>query len=651
MLDYHDFIRLLTITISLVNEKLNYFEEKEKIICSIRDFSPLLKKDYLDLVLKNFSSALLVELKKEVEELKEQFINNKINELKENVNSTKYSSEYINDDLYESMSIEIFKKYFCENMEYQNGEDIKFLDEIQKVMISLCIPLRINYKKFYKKSFTIDLMCSHSGNTNNLKCKGRDCKYKIHLNGNYRKNIKTFEFNEINTHSHDNTMEIYLTMNKLYTSLESNLIKEEMSKYSQLEEFQYIHSSCKISPVKLRKMFVKAKGNIQKEIEFLGKDFEEDQHYLRITNKCKDGSIHSMVIINKDMIKKSYSYDYWIIDDSVNVNVYNKPLFVCMVRDEYGTSQILFFGYLFDKKEESFNVIFDNVKEYLPALPKIIISDRDNAQFNSVKSKFPSSLVIFCLVHIFRNLNKFFCKNHLVIRLFRYVQMGWIPEEFFLKCIDIIVNNNIENDEEGTNEEENNWYEILNEEDGDILSSNELKKLLEESKSCKINKGIKCIKLLIEQKEHWIRSVYIKNGIYHEKTSNRAESFFGNLKVSIKHKKLLLFKLTEIIIGMANGKRNVVKYTELNDRILKKEYHENITYMAKEIMNKQIMLLIEGKYKDNSSTCRSCLIRNECPALSWPCVHLMKDKIGNGEYIFTYDELPLITKKKKRLFY
>ena len=347
------------------------------------------------------------------------------------------------------------------------------------------------------------------------------------------------------------------------------------------------------------------------------------------------------------MIKKSYSYDYWIIDDSVNVNVYNKPLFVCMVRDEYGTSQILFFGYLFDKKEESFNVIFDNVKEYLPALPKIIISDRDNAQFNSVKSKFPSSLVIFCLVHIFRNLNKFFSKNHLVIRLFRYVQMGWIPEEFFLKCIDIIVNNNIENDEEGTNEEENNWYEILNEEDGDILSSNELKKLLEESKSCKINKGIKCIKLLIEQREHWIRSVYIKNGIYHEKTSNRAESFFGNLKVSIKHKKLLLFKLTEIIIGMANGKRNVVKYTELNDRILKKEYHENITYMGKEIMNKQIMLLIEGKYKDNSSTCRSCLIRKECPALSWPCVHMMKDKIGNGEYILTYDELPLITKKRK----
>ena len=98
---------------------------------------------------------------------------------------------------------------------------------------------------------------------------------------------------------------------------------------------------------------------------------------------------------------------------------------------------------------------------------------------------------------------------------------------------------------------------------------------------------------------------------------------------------------------MANGKRNVVKYTELNDRILKKEYHENITYMAKEIMNKQIMLLIEGKYKDNSSTCRSCLIRKECPALSWPCVHLMKDKIGNGEYIFTYDELPLITKKRK----
>ena len=225
----------------------------------------------------------------------------------------------------------------------------------------------------------------------------------------------------------------------------------------------------------------------------------------------------------------------------------------------------------------------------------------------------------------------------------------------FEELINTIINQSVSDEEDNEDEKEvddlneNFIHEILKDCDGYEISKKEIESLIKEVGKCHINKGVKCLKNLMERKDSWIRSSCIKYGLYSERSTNRVEGFFGNLKSIIKHKRLLLFQLTSIIQGLSNGRMNNIKTIELNEKILKREEHDKISYIGKQIMNKQFELMIVSSSKTDCSKCRSCNIRKFDKDRSWPCWHIMKEEFSKNDIIFDLSQLPKIVFKSKDL--
>ena len=84
-----------------------------------------------------------------------------------------------------------------------------------------------------------------------------------------------------------------------------------------------------------------------------------------------------------------------------------------------------------------------------------------------------------------------------------------------------------------------------------------------------------CIIDLLEHKENWLPSEYIKFGIYHDYTTNRVEGFFGHLKKLTKHNRLFYYMLTDHVYALANTMYNNNIGIELPDGIIDTSMNKN----------------------------------------------------------------------------
>ncbi|EDR26555.1 hypothetical protein EDI_001510 [Entamoeba dispar SAW760] len=247
-----------------------------------------------------------------------------------------------------------------------------------------------------------------------------------------------------------------------------------------------------------------------------------------------------------------YSKRKWYVDDTTKTNIYNKNLYVVIVKDDNSFNQLLSFGYLFDQPEISYKLFFHQLYNILNYGHEIIVCDRCIAQYNALKQIFPYSKLFFCRNHIERSLIKYFKSDHIIMKLFHLTMNMKLNENDLIETLKSIIMKNIKNieednddDDENTcyddkenNEEENDDDQLFEPDTSDIINSidgtntlqDNIKQLIEEAKGININKGLMCLIDLIQHKENWIPSECIKYGMYRDFTTNRVEGFFGYLK-------------------------------------------------------------------------------------------------------------------------
>lgn len=239
------------------------------------------------------------------------------------------------------------------------------------------------------------------------------------------------------------------------------------------------------------------------------------------------------------------------------------------------------FAFLTSRTQESFKEYFLNVKNILGGI-KLFICDRNKTQTNAIKEIWPSSKIIYCSVHIGRNLR---LANNNIYYKFKMMRRKEISEEEFINCC--------------------NEYIISN----------------PDTKSSKIIDGI------IKETDKWLPSKIIKYTHLDNVTSNRVEGFFGSLKNLIDHKVMTMHEIAKAIffgaerlrILSASDKTNLCLSNLLSDNDFKK-----IGVMAINLVTSEYE---ELKYKG----CLPINYGDECCNLHMiygvPCRHLLMQRI------------------------
>ncbi|EMD45936.1 Hypothetical protein EHI5A_214540 [Entamoeba histolytica KU27] len=258
-----------------------------------------------------------------------------------------------------------------------------------------------------------------------------------------------------------------------------------------------------------------------------------------------------MLFIHKKVAQMEYSKRKWYVDDTAKTNIYNKNLYVIIVKDDNSFNQLLSFGYLFDQSECSYKLFLHQLYNILNYTPQIIVCDRCIAQYNALKLLFPHSKLFFCRIHIERSLKKYFKNDHIIMKLFHLTMNMKLNENDLIETWKSIIMKNIKNIEEDSDDDENTCYgdnesndeeenddQLFEPDTSDIINSTDrhntlqdnIEQMIEEAKELNINKGLMCLIDLIQHKENWIPSECIKYGMYRDFTTNRVEGFFGHLK-------------------------------------------------------------------------------------------------------------------------
>lgn len=143
----------------------------------------------------------------------------------------------------------------------------------------------------------------------------------------------------------------------------------------------------------------------------------------------------SVTLFNKYVVSKSYCNDISIMDDTYGTNIYDLPAEILLTVDENFKSQISAFRILKDKTTESFIGFLNDVKEKQEEI-RILVVDRLYAQSEAIKNIYPNCIIVFCKVHIRRDLINQFGYRSEIVKKFDDVHYNYyILCESFIKYL------------------------------------------------------------------------------------------------------------------------------------------------------------------------------------------------------------------------
>lgn len=303
--------------------------------------------------------------------------------------------------------------------------------------------------------------------------------------------------------------------------------------------------------------------------------------------ETKDNQFCSCVFVHGRIAKSQFSYDFASVDDTAGTNIYDLPLEVMLVIDADGKSQVLAFGLLQDRSEQSYQHFFNVVKSQMSENPKFFSSDRSQAQINAIKCIFPNALIIFCRVHLRRDLLKFFEPSDTVIIGFDFCYNH--PE----KC--------------------DNYIEILKEKINHV--SEEARNLLN---------------YLLNNCDNWLPSKLIEHGVFINQINNRVEGFFGNFKLKYGFTRFSANRLCQCLknyseLLLVQSQRSIQKTLNHYKEFPLFDISDiaKIGLLALEIISKEYACYLNAD--DNAPHCVWRWLRKNKSDLALPCRHLMNN--------------------------
>ena len=173
-----------------------------------------------------------------------------------------------------------------------------------------------------------------------------------------------------------------------------------------------------------------SENEIQKLYEYV-KSIKIDYDF--IWQEDENNLFYSLLIVNARIRKCAYSNDIVMIDDTVCTNQFGYPFINFIVFDENNMVQNLAVAIITSKEENNFVNIFQNLKEIIPEI-RVFVIDRLRSQINALQKVYPQAYLVYCRIHIYRNIKNKMGSNKEILNLFwNFVEMKITENEYINK--------------------------------------------------------------------------------------------------------------------------------------------------------------------------------------------------------------------------
>ena len=310
-------------------------------------------------------------------------------------------------------------------------------------------------------------------------------------------------------------------------------------------------------------------------------------------------------MINRSMIDKEYAHDICVMDDTMCTNKYKYPIVLCFCYDENDKAQTIAMGILMGKTYDDFADFLKVLSNHINI--RVFICDRLESQRKAIKHIFTSSKIVFCRLHIKRNICSHCGRNSLAYQAIEKLFNGDMKTSDFIEAIQSEIQKNVKHSQH--------------------------------------------LKLLLKHLKYYDPDILKTYRLRNHYTSNLAEGIISTLKNWIDHKIVSLKDIidTFVMISEMLIKKNISAKRHLIDSdlyqgkalgklcssILIHEY-EKFKNVLMTIHKIDPHLIINGIDTENCN----CKIRYE---FNLPCYHILFQKNKSGlRPLLTQNDIPEI---------
>lgn len=300
--------------------------------------------------------------------------------------------------------------------------------------------------------------------------------------------------------------------------------------------------------------------------------------------KTANNTLATITYLNKRVAESQYSADILYIDDTMCTNIYGKPVELAICVDPQDHSQTLSFSLLEDKTKNGFLNFFSSLRKMHQKEIRIIVVDRNEPQFQAIKEIYPNTTIVFCLIHIRKNLLQHFKSEDEIMQLFDQMQID------ISKCNDFV-----------------DYLESFIQENPEADAVNTLNNLL-------------------NTKENWLPSLLIEKGVYIKFNNNRSENFFGSFKqrygFTVRTATALIKQLQnnaslQLSSSISSFQNTSIKYQDIFP-FFSNDFVNDLGEFALTRIASEYDAFIKGEENDH---CVYCYLKEIDPSLALPCRH------------------------------
>ena len=318
-------------------------------------------------------------------------------------------------------------------------------------------------------------------------------------------------------------------------------------------------------------------------------DFEREcvhEDFWRHLWKDQSGRFAAVTFVHKAVASSSYASDFVFLDDTAGTNIYDLPLQVAVVIDAEDRNQVLSFGLLQNKTTESYMRFLADTRELLEKDPRVVVVDRSAAQSAAIRAVFPTSSILYCRVHLRRDLLKHFLPSDDIIT-------GFDTTKDCRTC------------------------------DQYLSYLNERLAQLEQGHS----HASAVLEFLVNNPESWLPSRLVQIGVMHDWSTNRVEGCFGSFKQQFGFGRETARNTCEnmmiyskmLRVGSLRSQAGKGKYSGLT--IIDEHARESLGLRALKYLAIESVAFLKGD--DNSPYCPWCHLRNSQSPYTLPCRHVL----------------------------
>lgn len=314
-----------------------------------------------------------------------------------------------------------------------------------------------------------------------------------------------------------------------------------------------------------------------------------------------DNKLSAVYAFHLPIINSFYSTSVCAVDDTSCTNFFDYYLYVMICSDENNKNQLLAFSLLPDKSSKTISQFFKEVKIRIGNI-KTFLTDRSPSQIESIRNIWPEANIIFCAIHIGRNIKAIIGVE--ILHLYDNMRNGVISEE-----------------------------ELINEFRKYITNHRDDEKYA---------KAVNLLITLLEEVDHWLPSMINIYNHCGNDTTNRVEGFFGNLKTMTDHGILTFHLLIRAIFIIAKGYLNSSNHESqkcIDENIISIDDQSKISNFALLTMLNEYSEIDLGN--DDGIEYSQCCC-NIKMVYNIPCKHLLRERRSKGiKPLISIADIPL----------